>query len=171
MTNHYAILGVSQTADGHALHAAYRRRARTLHPDHGGDRAAFIALRDAYDTLRDPVRRDAYDRALAQYLRSVQPVLCPQCARGTLVPPDSVRGCPACDTELPRRLRSLQDAVDALRERLRAQAADLTERTRKEYARGVERLQAEASGLVLDYAGERIAMLRRRLGLDARGRR
>ncbi|MGC8470193.1 MAG: DnaJ domain-containing protein, partial [Acetobacteraceae bacterium] len=48
-----------------AIGAAYRRRARVLHPDipNTGSTEAFLALRAAYEILSDPDRRRAYDRA------------------------------------------------------------------------------------------------------------
>ena len=47
---------MSAGASADELKAAFRRRARELHPDHGGDAAAFIALKRAYDGL---VKRSA----------------------------------------------------------------------------------------------------------------
>jgi hypothetical protein len=52
----HAVLGVSAGASAEEMKAAFRRRARELHPDHGGDAAAFIALKRAYDGL---VKRSA----------------------------------------------------------------------------------------------------------------
>ena len=47
----YAVLGLAAGATAVEMKAAFRRRARELHPDHGGDTAAFIALKRAYDGL------------------------------------------------------------------------------------------------------------------------
>lgn len=52
------------------IRAAYRERARRLHPDTGGeagqaDAAEMAAVNEAWYVLRDPQRRRAYDRALA----------------------------------------------------------------------------------------------------------
>ena len=49
----YARLGVAPTAMPEAITAAYRRRARLVHPDvpETGDAAAFMALKQAYDVL------------------------------------------------------------------------------------------------------------------------
>lgn len=47
---------------------AYRRLARTCHPDKGGSAAAFAALQAAFETLSDPKARAAYD-ALAADIR------------------------------------------------------------------------------------------------------
>lgn len=62
---YYGRLEVDWQARPAAIHAAYRRKARVLHPDIPvtGDAAAFVALKEAYDVLADPLRRAAYDRA------------------------------------------------------------------------------------------------------------
>lgn len=66
MATYYEILGVAQDADGHALKQAYRAAAKRLHPDAGTrSDAAMVRLNAAYDTLRDPGKRVAYDRANA----------------------------------------------------------------------------------------------------------
>lgn len=49
------ILGIAQTAAGEEIRAAYLRLVKEHPPDR--DPAGFERLRDAYDTLRDPVRR------------------------------------------------------------------------------------------------------------------
>ncbi|KAH7101339.1 hypothetical protein BKA62DRAFT_703471 [Auriculariales sp. MPI-PUGE-AT-0066] len=62
--NYYQILGVPITADENELKSAFRNFARKNHPDRAGPGAEslFIAVRDAYDGLRQPVKRFAYDR-------------------------------------------------------------------------------------------------------------
>jgi hypothetical protein len=61
---HYARLGVDPGAAADAITAAWRRKARMLHPDvpGTGDARAFVALKQAYDVLISPERRAAYDR-------------------------------------------------------------------------------------------------------------
>jgi curved DNA-binding protein CbpA len=63
----YSLLGVSRQASSSDISRAYRRAARETHPDNRrGDPLAaerFNAVTDAYETLRDPGRRAAYDRA------------------------------------------------------------------------------------------------------------
>ncbi|MDT0164097.1 DnaJ C-terminal domain-containing protein [Actinotalea sp. AC32] len=67
----YAILGVPKNADAAAIKKAYRKLARTLHPDHNpGDAAAesrFKEVGEAYAVLSDPEQRQQYDaiRAMA----------------------------------------------------------------------------------------------------------
>ena len=48
------LLGVSLHADPLAIKRAYRRRARELHPDLGGDPETFHRLRLAFERLMDP---------------------------------------------------------------------------------------------------------------------
>ena len=61
----YAQLGVAPTAPVEAIIAAYRAKARVLHPDipGTGDAAAFMRMKEAYDVLADAERRAAYDRS------------------------------------------------------------------------------------------------------------
>jgi hypothetical protein len=63
---YYAALGVDPAATPETIVAAFRRRARLLHPDvpETGDAAAFIRVRQAYEVLGDASRRAAYDRQL-----------------------------------------------------------------------------------------------------------
>src|ERR1035437_11147533 len=61
----YAILGVPADADSAAIKKAYRKLARTLHPDqNGGDRASEKCLKEigeAYAVLSAPEERKQYD--------------------------------------------------------------------------------------------------------------
>ena len=59
----YAVLGVARDAEQAAIHAAYRDGVRRTHPDAGGSAAAFEAVQEAYELLRDPARRRAWDAA------------------------------------------------------------------------------------------------------------
>jgi hypothetical protein len=61
---YYEILGVPEDADQGAIRAAYRRLSNQVHPDRGGSSALFRKVVDAYATLSDPARREAYDRFL-----------------------------------------------------------------------------------------------------------
>ena len=57
----YAVLGVARGATDAAIHAAYRGAVRRTHPDAGGSAAEFEAVQEAYEVLRDPARRRAWD--------------------------------------------------------------------------------------------------------------
>jgi curved DNA-binding protein CbpA len=61
VTNPYEILGVRRDATDDQIKAAYRRRAKTTHPDSGGDPEAFSRVQKAYELLLDPVRRKVFD--------------------------------------------------------------------------------------------------------------
>jgi molecular chaperone DnaJ len=58
----YEILGVGNDASDDDIKRAYRKRARELHPDTGGDEEAFKELTTAYEVLKNPQARANYDR-------------------------------------------------------------------------------------------------------------
>jgi molecular chaperone DnaJ len=64
--DYYEVLGVAKGADEKALKTAYRNLAKKYHPDanHGSSEtdAKFKELNEAYDVLKDPQKRAAYDR-------------------------------------------------------------------------------------------------------------
>lgn len=63
----YAVLGLSPSATADQVRAAYRAKAKQVHPDRpGGSAAGFVAVRQAYEVLRDPARRAELDRARAR---------------------------------------------------------------------------------------------------------
>jgi molecular chaperone DnaJ len=65
-TDYYEVLGVSRDADDKALKAAFRKLAMKHHPDKNpGDHTAEIRFKEvsaAYECLKDPQKRAAYDR-------------------------------------------------------------------------------------------------------------
>ena len=62
MSNYYETLGVAQTATPEELKAAFRKLAKTHHPDVGGDSEKFKEINEAYNCLSDPQSRAGYDR-------------------------------------------------------------------------------------------------------------
>lgn len=64
--DYYDLLGVQRGADEAAIKAAYRRLAKEHHPDRKNgckeSEARFKAINEAYDVLKDPQKRAAYDR-------------------------------------------------------------------------------------------------------------
>lgn len=65
-TDFYELLGVQRDADGAAIKSAYRKLAMQYHPDRnpgsGDSEARFKAVGAAYECLKDPQKRAAYDR-------------------------------------------------------------------------------------------------------------
>lgn len=62
--SHYQTLGVKATADASTIKAAYRQLARAFHPDLNPSPEAeerFKAINQAYEVLRDPQKKAAYD--------------------------------------------------------------------------------------------------------------
>ncbi|KAF7350963.1 J domain-containing protein [Mycena sanguinolenta] len=64
LPNFYEILGVAPAADENALKLAFRQFAKRYHPDRVGPQgeALFIQVRDAFEALKNPTVRFAYDR-------------------------------------------------------------------------------------------------------------
>ncbi len=63
--DYYEVLGVPRTATAEEIQQAYRKRARTSHPDVNGDPGAeerFKEINEAYQVLKDPDTRARYDR-------------------------------------------------------------------------------------------------------------
>ncbi len=74
--DHYARLGLAPAATRAEIIAAFRSKARLLHPDvpKTGNAGAFVAVKQAYDVLSNTERRAAYDRAArAAALDAIEP--------------------------------------------------------------------------------------------------
>ena len=70
--DYYATLGVEPTAGDAEIKTAYRRLARKYHPDvskEAGAEDKFKAVNEAYEALRDPAKRKAYDQLRARGYR------------------------------------------------------------------------------------------------------
>lgn len=62
----YEVLGVDKSADEKLMKSAYRKKAMQYHPDRNPDddkaAAKFQEVSDAYEALKDPQKRAAYDQ-------------------------------------------------------------------------------------------------------------
>lgn len=70
--DYYAVLGVEPSAGDAEIKTAYRRLARKYHPDvskEAGAEEQFKAVNEAYEALRDPQKRAAYDQLRARGYR------------------------------------------------------------------------------------------------------
>jgi molecular chaperone DnaJ len=64
--DYYSVLQIERGADAGTIRAAYRKLAMECHPDRNGGctdaEAKFKTLSEAYECLKDPQKRAAYDR-------------------------------------------------------------------------------------------------------------
>jgi hypothetical protein len=109
--NYYRILQVQPDAPQEIIQASYRTLMLELkrHPDLGGSNEEAALLNEAYEILRDPQRRVAYDEELFRqytmqtgiYARKTDtPIFCPICKKELVRKPLPGELCPTCRTPL-----------------------------------------------------------------------
>ncbi|GHG47507.1 hypothetical protein GCM10012320_14340 [Sinomonas cellulolyticus] len=106
--SHYEVLGVPVTASESDIKRAYRRAARTHHPDHGGDVTEFRRVTLAYEVLSHAASRAAYDRSYFTSLPQRE-AGGPEAGAGAQSPAAAGAGSPAGRTTAHGGFRSEQD--------------------------------------------------------------
>jgi hypothetical protein len=66
--DYYHALGISKGASRRDIDQAYRNYAKKYHPDVGGSESEMKLLNEAYEVLKSPATRRAYDAARGNYL-------------------------------------------------------------------------------------------------------
>ena len=76
MRDPYFVLGVQRNAGADEIKAAWRSKAKSVHPDHNQEDPAassrFAEVGKAYEVLKDPERRKRYDRAVEAHQTIMQ---------------------------------------------------------------------------------------------------
>lgn len=128
MRTYYVVLGVPPDESAEGIRAAFRDRAKELHPDRSGPQGgeAFRELQQAYEVLSDPTRRRRYDAELHRAerppesgrdrapQRSPEPLVSAPHAE-PLIPDDG----PDEPVSLFRDFHTIRPSDEALRDRLR----------------------------------------------------
>lgn len=76
MRDPYSVLGVQRNADADEIKAAWRSKAKSVHPDHNQEdpsaSSRFAEIGRAYEVLKDPERRKRYDHAVDKHQTIMQ---------------------------------------------------------------------------------------------------
>ena len=96
--NLYETLQLKASCEAKEIRAAYRRLVLLHHPDRSNDpksAALFIRITEAYEVLKDPIRRQNYDTILRQRAERKRPVQTAQAAKPAHTPPPRPTGAEA----------------------------------------------------------------------------
>ncbi|WP_027002024.1 DnaJ domain-containing protein [Hugenholtzia roseola] len=76
MLNYYALLGLNFNANAEEIKAAFKRLAKSYHPDRNPENpdaeAQFKLINEAYQTLSDPFRKGMYDMELLAFVQNLK---------------------------------------------------------------------------------------------------
>ena len=76
MRDPYSVLGVQRNTDADEIKAAWRSKAKSVHPDHNQEdpsaSSRFAEVGRAYEVLKDPERRKRYDHAVDKHQTIMQ---------------------------------------------------------------------------------------------------
>lgn len=170
----YRRLQVPPLCSGEMIRHGWLELAKRLHPDTGGDPAAFQRAKQAYEVLRDPGRRAEYERFWLRTLGPFERVLARDDA--PLLPPphplvrtwvrpagegngDTPDAGPARDLPAALALTGLGDVLVRARALVAAVPGDDLDRLRTEVARSIEQLETLRTQLAT------LAVLRRAVRL------
>ena len=105
--DYYQVMGVARDASQDAIKRAYRKLARKFHPDVSKEANAedkFKELQEAYEVLKDPQRRAAYDQLGSNW----------RAGQEFRPPPDWGRDFEFSDVVVRRRRRAAATATSAI---------------------------------------------------------
>lgn len=80
LKDYYALLGITPRATREEMHAAYRRKLKTYHPDLNKDPFAvkiYMDILQAYNTLSTPHKRKIYDMQRRTFVETQEPSATP----------------------------------------------------------------------------------------------
>lgn len=77
LDNYYARLGIQRHATQNEIRQAYHQAARRLNPDDTKSDLTdlFLQIQEAYETLSDPTKRDAYDKLIPSDIQSPEDIM------------------------------------------------------------------------------------------------
>lgn len=164
MLNLYLVLGLRPGATLDEFRSAYRLRARDTHPDHGGDPDDFAEVSEAYNTLRDPERRKAWETSYRDRAKRCNAAICERCFSAQHQGGQDCRICGEKMPEAPAASFRLPPRLDRLR-------ADLADQLGDAAIDIGARIGDEIASATIDSVNRGLEILAARLGRKAARRR